>query len=396
LGDSKVFPANRSNCRSPPTKRACSPEHGTRVSKSDSLHIPSLDGIRGLAAMTVFVAHAGLGDVVPGGFGVTVFFFLSGYLITSLLRIEYERGGRVSLKNFYLRRIYRIIPPMYLVLTASILLGAADLMSHAMTPQALVAQFAHLTNYYDLAVGSEGFAPGTAVMWSLSVEEHFYLLFPLCVSLLFVRLKYERIAGILLLVCAMVLAWRCLLVAGFGVSDLYTYEATDTRLDSILFGCILGVWCNPALDKPFAPLERRAQLWVAGAAALLLVSFVLRDPFFRQTFRYSIQGIALLPLFYCAVRYCHWPMFSWLESRPMRALGLISYTFYLTHLICISLVHRFHIGRLWEAAASLTATILVSTVMYLLVERHMAVLRRRLHASRTAKPAMRASGVSAT
>jgi peptidoglycan/LPS O-acetylase OafA/YrhL len=366
------------------------------VNKSNSLHIPSLDGIRGLAAMTVFVAHAGLGDVVPGGFGVTVFFFLSGYLITSLLRLEYERTGRISLKNFYLRRIYRIIPPMYLVLTASILLGVAGLVSHAMTPQALVAQFAHLTNYYDLAVGSEGFAPGTALMWSLCVEEHFYLLFPLGVSMLFVRFKYERVAAILLLICAMALMWRCVLVAALGVSDLYTYEATDTRLDSILFGCILGVWCNPALDKPFALLEGRARVWLAGAAVLLLVSFLFRDPFFRQTFRYSMQGIALLPLFYCAVRYCHSPIFSWLESRPMRALGLISYTFYLTHVVCISLVHRLHMGRLWEAAASFVATISVSTVMYLLVERHMAVLRRRLHASGRSKAAMGASGVSAT
>ena len=346
--------------------------------------------------MTVFVAHAGLGDVVPGGFGVTVFFFLSGYLITSLLRLEHERTGRISLKNFYLRRIYRIIPPMYLVLTASILLGIAGLISHEMTAHALVAQFAHMTNYYDLAVGNEGFAPGTAVMWSLSVEEHFYLLFPLGISLLFARFNYERIASILLFVCLIALLWRCLLVAGLGVSDLYTYEATDARLDSILFGCVLGICCNPALDKPFAWSEARARIWLVGATGLLLVSFVLRDPFFRQTFRYSIQGIALLPLFYCAVRYCHWPIFSWLESRPMRALGLISYTFYLTHLLCIGLVHRFHIGKLPEAAISLVATILVSTAMYFLVERHMAVLRRRLHAGEGSRRAVGATGVSAT
>jgi peptidoglycan/LPS O-acetylase OafA/YrhL len=368
-----------------------------RVSKSDSLHIPSLDGIRGLAALTVFVAHEGLEGIVPGGFGVTVFFFLSGYLITTLLRLEREKTRRISLKNFYLRRIYRIIPPMYLVLTASIALGVAGLLPHEMTPQALVAQFAHLTNYYDLAVGSEGFAPGTSVMWSLAVEEHFYLLFPLGVSVLFARFRYERIAIVLLLVCAVALAWRCWLVAFSGVSDLYTYEATDTRLDSILFGCILGIWCNPVLDKPPALVEARAPIWLACGAILLLVSFLLRDPFFRGTFRYSVQGIALFPLFYCAVRYCHWPVFSWLETRPMRALGLISYTFYLTHVICISLVHRFlDWPHLEKAALSLVATVSVSTLMYLVVERHMAVLRRRLHASEKTKPAIRASGVSAT
>src|SRR5690242_11117871 len=79
-------------------------------------YIPSLDGIRALAVMIVFVAHAGLGSWVPGGFGVTVFFFLSGYLITTLLRMEYDRSGTISLKDFYLRRVLRIFPNMYTVL----------------------------------------------------------------------------------------------------------------------------------------------------------------------------------------------------------------------------------------------------------------------------------------
>lgn len=84
-------------------------------------HIPSLDGIRGLAALTVFVSHALWRDFVPGGFGVTVFFFLSGYLITTLLRMEHERHGRISFSRFYLRRVYRILPPMYIVLVGTLL-----------------------------------------------------------------------------------------------------------------------------------------------------------------------------------------------------------------------------------------------------------------------------------
>src|SRR5215467_9759259 len=78
-------------------------------------YIPSLDGLRGIALLLVFIAHAGLDKVVPGGFGVTVFFFLSGYLITSLLRLEADhKSGHISLADFYLRRVFRIWPLMYI------------------------------------------------------------------------------------------------------------------------------------------------------------------------------------------------------------------------------------------------------------------------------------------
>src|SRR6202041_2220878 len=71
---------------------------------STNFHIPSLDGLRAVSFFMVFAAHAGLDRMVPGGFGVTVFFFLSGYLITTLLRVEADGSGHVSLKHFYLRR----------------------------------------------------------------------------------------------------------------------------------------------------------------------------------------------------------------------------------------------------------------------------------------------------
>src|SRR5207247_4936424 len=92
------------------------------TASSRSLYIPSLDGIRACAVMLVFVAHVVklLGPDryqgrIPGEFGVTVFFFLSGYLITTLLRIEHEQSGAISFRAFYLRRVLRIFPPFYLV-----------------------------------------------------------------------------------------------------------------------------------------------------------------------------------------------------------------------------------------------------------------------------------------
>src|SRR3954452_12354755 len=77
-------------------------------------HVPVLDGFRALAIILVMLSHVGLGHIIPGGFGVTIFFFLSGYLITSLLRVEAGRTRSIDLRSFYLRRSVRILPPFYI------------------------------------------------------------------------------------------------------------------------------------------------------------------------------------------------------------------------------------------------------------------------------------------
>ena len=86
-------------------------------------HIPSLDGIRAVSFLLVFAAHTGLGRFVPGELGVTIFFFLSGYLITTLMRSEFERTSSVDLMYFWLRRALRILPPFYLVVLAATLVA---------------------------------------------------------------------------------------------------------------------------------------------------------------------------------------------------------------------------------------------------------------------------------
>src|SRR5215813_15558710 len=83
---------------------------------SDKGVIPSLDGLRAISISIVLVSHAGYGSVVPGGLGVTIFFFLSGYLITTLLVDERERSGRIDIGKFYLRRVFRLFPPLVVTL----------------------------------------------------------------------------------------------------------------------------------------------------------------------------------------------------------------------------------------------------------------------------------------
>jgi peptidoglycan/LPS O-acetylase OafA/YrhL len=344
-------------------------------------HIPSLDGIRALAALWVFAVHAKLLEGVPGGFGVTIFFFLSGYLITTLLRAEFEKSGDISLRKFYLRRVYRILPPMYIVMALALLLWFVNALPGQPTGGAIAAQIAHLTNYYMVFNGDKHIIPSTGLMWSLAVEEHFYLIYPIALLLLLRRLAYRQIVVVLLAVCFVVMLWRTYMTTHSpGIGD-YTYIATDARLDSLLYGCILGLYCNPAVDEQ--RLTANAWLWtavLAVAVAVIVFTFEYHTPT-SDGFTYSLQGLALLPFFYCAIRFARWPAFRWLELRPVRAMGIISYTFYLIHLPILHVLRYLVPHRRHEWVVALPLAIGFAATMYFIVERPLAQARRKLHST---------------
>jgi len=351
-------------------------------------YIPSLDGLRAVSFFIVFLAHAGLDRVVPGGFGVTVFFFLSGYLITTLMRIEAERSGHVNLKNFYLRRALRILPPFYIVLVAATLLGILGFLRGDPPPRMLpvASQALHVSNYWIAARGWGGIATGTGVYWSLAVEEHFYLLFPAAFLLLSrLRLTGRQKAMCFWGVCAVVLAWRCLVVLGLRARLDRTYLCSDTRVDSILFGCALAVWHNPVLDADhgwwYTSTRWRYGLLVS-AIGLLLVTFVVRSSVFRETLRYTLQGVALTPVFVAAVRWPHWPIFRLLNWRPVRFIGTLSYSLYLVHHVALAVVEQ-HVplGRAARAPLALLISFAIAWTVYRLVELPCARVRKRLSAA---------------
>jgi peptidoglycan/LPS O-acetylase OafA/YrhL len=350
-------------------------------------HIPSLDGIRGVAILCVFGAHIDLAisALMPGGLAVSAFFFLSGFLITTLLRREFEKTRGISLREFYLRRALRIFPPMYLVLLLALFLDLAD-GTRGFTGPVAIAQALYLTNYMHALGHSNDLVPYTAPFWSLAVEEHFYLAYPPALILLLRRYRYRQIALILASICAALLVWRCVLVFPLHVDSLHMYVATDARIDSILFGCILAFWNNPQLDKGFAP----ATAWKLAGCGTILVLGSLLIPWsaFSDTLRYTVQGLGLFPLFYCAVRFHDRPLFRWLETPLMRGLGIISYTFYLSHMACIKILERAFGASPIVILAAFAAAIAFSTASYFLLERRLAVLRARLKMRRTeAKPA---------
>ncbi len=343
-------------------------------------YIQSLDGLRAIAVMLVFAGHAGLGHIIPGGLGVTIFFFLSGYLITTLMRLEFENTDNISLTKFYLRRVYRIFPPFYIVLILVMLLSLFGVLENHMRWYAVMAQALQMTNYYLIFGNPEYLVPGLTVLWSLSVEEHFYLLFPLSFMLLAHRFSYARMATSIAIFCALVLLWRIYLVTGLHTPQVRTYYATDTRIDSIMFGCIMALWNNPVLDPVRFNGKVKALAALALSGAVLLFCLLYRDPAFRETWRYSLQGMALFPVFYLAITKSDWPLFTWLNWGVLRFIGKVSYTAYLIHPTAIELtIKYFHTGAIMTFIVGLALTLGFSALMYHLVERHMSALRARLH-----------------
>jgi peptidoglycan/LPS O-acetylase OafA/YrhL len=311
------------------------------IAKSSRV-IPSLDGIRAISVLLVVLAHSSF-DGVPGGLGVTIFFFLSGYLISTLMLAEVGKTGRIDIPKFYARRIFRLMPPLVVTLAIAYGLTYTGLLGGGITLAGLASQLLYFANYYNLFFDPGDTVPsGTGILWSLAVEEHFYIFYPLLMTLLLRGGSTVRLRAITLLlgaVCVAVLAWRFRLVHWPGFFADRTYFASDTRIDSIIYGCILALVRNPLREPPRQGAMSVGQ-WaiLATGVGMLLFTLVYRDPTFRETIRYSLQGLALMPIFYFAVRFPDNWLFRHLNSRWAVTLGTYSYVIYLSHLVVILLI----------------------------------------------------------
>lgn len=359
-----------------------SDEHSRNPGVKAAFQIPSLDGLRAVSFGFVFAAHAGLYDIVPGAFGVTVFFFLSGFLITTLMRREYEKTSSFSLPKFYLRRVLRIFPPFYIVLGLAIAAAATGLVPGGFTVDGVLAQALHYSNYRIIEHGYTGLPLGTGVYWSLAVEEHFYLLFPwIYFGLVRLRAAGSLQALLIVVFCVALFAWRTYLVVGHDASEARSSLSSDTRFDSLLFGCALAVYENPALDRSAVGERTWKTVFFPLGILGLLTSFLYRDATFRETLRYTLQGVSLIPVFVCAIRYPEWGPMRVLNLRPLAFLGVLSYSLYLMHQVVLYAVETHFagtLGKLGTALVALAVTILLAWLMYLFVEKPCAGLRRRL------------------
>jgi peptidoglycan/LPS O-acetylase OafA/YrhL len=319
--------------------------------------IPALDGIRAVAVGLVLAEHGGLPGV-PGGFlGVDVFFVLSGFLITSLLLEELGRTGRISVRDFWIRRVRRLLPAL-LVVVAAVLVARSMFPDDAITGlrDEAVAAFLWLANWAFVAQGTDYFSQGSPPsplqhMWSLGVEEQFYLAWPLLiVGIPLTVLAVRRTAPSLRAV-----RWTVFVIALTGAAVSATlaillvsdetlnrvYFGTDTRMQALLLGAAAAAllvrdW--PALTAGGPGIRSRWGRWGARLASLAGVAILAVAAHgasgavddFRSGLLIVVAVGAVLVVAPAALDQ-RGPVARVLSLRPLVWLGAISYGVYLWH-----------------------------------------------------------------
>jgi peptidoglycan/LPS O-acetylase OafA/YrhL len=298
---------------------------------------PALDGIRAVGVGLVLLFHGGVSWATGGFLGVSVFFTLSGFLITSLLLAEQGTTGGVGLKNFWVRRLRRLMPAavaclaLILVLTATVLTTAKDTLRGDVV--AALADVANWRFYFSGQSYANLFAVPSPVQhyWSLAIEEQFYIVFPLLVWLVLIKLRWSRGALAAILGAGFVAATTASVRLGADRADL-VYYATFTRAAELLAGCLLAMavsrWGKPD------PAERPAW-WaiVGGPLALATLAVIIARTVQSDEWLYDggLVAFSLLSVALIVTARRPGPLRWLLSLKPMVGLGLISYGVYLYH-----------------------------------------------------------------
>ena len=338
---------------------------------SSLAYIPSLNGLRALSICLVLLGHLsgtrhfttvdlGIGDYP--NLGVIVFFVISGFLITSLLNKEREKTGRVSLKLFYARRALRIFPAAYLFIACTSLLWASGLIH--LHPADLWHAVSYTVNYEAFRSWQVGH------LWSLSVEEQFYLLWPCAYAFLGPRRAVWVAVGLLFLgPVARVADWIV-----FRRTPYYDLEMFPMLADSLAAGCLLA--------STRSWLERQnwyLRLFQPGYSVLLFGMMLLANRWLDYTpmrvLGMSFVNIALAVLIHRAVYRPHDWVGRILNWKPVAWVGVLSYSLYLWQQLFIN---RNSTAWLNAFPQNLLLAVLTAVVSYFLLEKPLLKLRAQL------------------
>jgi peptidoglycan/LPS O-acetylase OafA/YrhL len=288
--------------------------------------LPVLDGWRAIAISLVVWHHATMSRYVNqdlywstsasqlGAFGVDIFFGLSGLLITSLLLQEYQRKGSINLASFYTRRVFRILPPVFALLAVVSSLGLIQ------SPLELASCLGFFRNYLPDIAGRDY----TRHLWSLAVEEHFYLLWPALLVWLCHKDRSGRPVAYLAIFFGL---WR-VFVAQSGVTSkvlagVNEHFRTDLRADALLWGCFVAfLIATPESRERVRKYLSAPVVAVAALAAVVCVVMysMLTTLWFAMLVPVVLTGTMLHP---------EWGFCRILELAPIRLLGRLSYSLYL-------------------------------------------------------------------
>lgn len=305
---------------------------------------PGLDGIRAVAVLGVLFYHAGF-EWFPGGFlGVDVFFVLSGFLITSIILEEYDRTGRIDFKQFYLRRARRLLPALFLMLAV---VGLLALLVYRDAARAFasdaVSALLYATNWWYIVAEQSYFEyigrPALLKhLWSLAVEEQFYLIWPAIAFLLLRRGGRRTVRWVAIALAIVSTAWMTYLAIRNQFPEYNDpsriYFGTDAHAMGLLIGAGLATFWRPGNLSPTVSASARRIITGTGIAALLATVwfFGFVGEFTPWLYRGGFLVLSVIVAILIAAATHPASRFgAWLGSQPMRYIGQRSYGIYLWH-----------------------------------------------------------------
>ena len=335
-------------------------------------YVSAFDGIRGIAILPVVCLHVGVA-LLPNGnllfqlsrgwYGVDLFFVLSGFLITWILDREIEATGTIDLKNFYRRRLLRLAPA-YVSMLAALLLGAAIFQRSELksVPQ-LVPWLLTYTYNYHAALGHPHFSV-LVILWSLCVEEQFYLVWPWVLR----RLTRRRALWFCMIAVVLLTVYRTILFAALNWGDFShvdgaaasrIYFATDTRVATILIGCALALSLNdPGTRGLWEKIGKSYSFpLLALVVECICVAFVTGGvpsgaSWRSATLGYTMAAFTTAMILAAVFAQPQSILAQALSWKPLVQLGRISYGTYLFHLGIAWVVLRCLSHNVWSSVAS--------------------------------------------
>ena len=299
------------------------------TSSTASGYVPALDGVRAVAALLVVFFHLRLG-FSNGDIGVDVFFVLSGFLITGILLRAADRG-RVSFKTFYWRRALRLLPVYFVVVAVSVTVAFIGDLGGG-TLRGAVSSLFYVSNW----VAGGGYGLGLlAHTWSLSIEEQFYLIWPLTLVLLLLWVRGDRSKSVLAVAGLIALCYASIVVCwAAGAAEGFAWNLTPARGMQLLFGCLLALLLSRPGEIRLPPRARRLPdaVGLASIAGLLVIAnFWNSGGWLEMLVQWPLVAVlTVLVLFACVAPGPS--LVQGLLSLPaIVAIGKVSYGLYLWH-----------------------------------------------------------------
>ncbi|HXC53884.1 MAG TPA: acyltransferase family protein [Rhizomicrobium sp.] len=319
---------------------------GLETPKSTSFHarLTGLDGLRAVAVVAVFLFHAEIPWAQGGYLGVDLFFVISGFLITGLLTAESEASGRLNLVQFYWRRAKRLLPASYLMTAAAV--AAAALLAPDALPRLrwdTLASLAYVTNWELITSGRSYFEamgrqPLLLHLWSLAIEEQFYIVWAPVIALVLPRLGRRTLAALAGVAAVAAAAWMAHLAAKMGYPEqgdpTRLYFGTDTHGFPLLIGAVLGLLWRPGRQRGSRNPAVREGMFILGlgalAAMLALIARLGEQTAWLYPWGLLLSAGASTTLIAAAT----WRGSAFgrlLDAAPLRWIGERSYGIYLWH-----------------------------------------------------------------